>query len=363
MSIELWSIVMSWNDWKWQLQNRIFDLDTLKQKIELTVEEIESFEAAKEFFSFSVTPYYLSLIDINNPNCPIRKQTIPRREELTRMPNEVEDPLAEQRFMPVKGVTHRYPDRALWYISHVCAVYCRFCTRKRKVSKPDETPNREEWEKALDYFRTHQEIREVILSGGDPLTLSDAHLDLLLKNLSEIKHINHIRIHSRYPVTMPMRIDESLCKVLSKYFPLYLVTHFNHANEITAEASASIKLLIQKANVILLNQSVLLKGVNDDAKVLEDLNYKLIRNGIKPYYLHQCDEVFGSSGFVVPITKGIEIMYALRGKRSGITIPTYVKDLTGGGGKVTLNPDYLVREKGTGFIMKNYNGDEFEILH
>jgi len=354
---------MSWNDWKWQLQNRIVDLDSLKQKIELSPEEIESFQKASEFFAFSVTPYYLGLIDPKNPNCPIRKQTIPRADELIRMPNEVEDPLAEQKHMPIKGVTHRYPDRALWYISHVCAVYCRFCTRKRKVSKAEQTPNREDWEKALDYFRSHKEIREIILSGGDPLTLSDAQLDYLLDNLSKIEHLNHIRIHSRYPVTLPMRITDSLCSVFSKYFPLYLVTHFNHGNELTTEASNAIKRLIQDGNVIIMNQSVLLKGVNDSADALEELNYKLIRTGIKPYYLHQCDEVFGSSGFVVPITKGLEIMYALRGRKSGITIPNYVKDLTGGGGKVTLNPDYLVNRSETTLTMRNYNGDQFEISH
>jgi lysine 2,3-aminomutase len=354
---------MSWDDWKWQLQNRILDLEELQQKIELTLEEVKAFQAAKEFFSFSVSPYYLSLIDRANPNCPIRKQTIPRFEELKRMPNEVEDPLAEQKFMPVKGVTHRYPDRALWYISHVCAVYCRFCTRKRKVSKPEETPNKEEWENALNYFRSHSEIKEVILSGGDPLTLADSQLDFLLGSLSEIEHINHLRIHSRYPVTLPMRITDSLCDVLSKYFPLYLVTHFNHANELTIEATTALKKLIQKGNVMILNQSVLLNGVNDSVEALEDLNYKLIRAGVKPYYLHQCDEVFGSSGFVVPITKGIEIMFGLRGHKSGITLPNYVKDLTGGGGKVILNPNYMVKDNETHFIMKNYNGDEYEISH
>ncbi|TGL61889.1 KamA family radical SAM protein [Leptospira ognonensis] len=354
---------MTWNDWKWQLQNRIVDLETLQDNIALTEEEKVSFQEASAFFSFSVTPYYLSLIDRNNPNCPIRKQTIPRPEELVWNPNEVEDPLAEQKFMPVKGVTHRYPDRALWYISHTCAVYCRFCTRKRKVSKPEETPNREEWEKALEYFRSHSEIREVILSGGDPLTLADSQLDYLLDQLNQIKHINHIRIHSRYPVTLPMRITPSLCEVLSKYFPLYLVSHFNHSSELTKEACSAIKMLIQKGNVIVLNQSVLLNGINDTVKDLEELNYKLIRSGVKPYYLHQCDEVVGSGGFVVPITKGLEIMFELRGRRSGISIPTYVKDLTGGGGKVTLNPNYLVSANETKLVMKNYNEDEFEISH
>jgi lysine 2,3-aminomutase len=354
---------MSWQDWKWQLQNRITDLESLKEKLTLSQAEIHTFQQAREIFSFSVTPYYLSLIDSEDPNCPIRKQTIPRPEELIRMPNEVEDPLAEQRFMPVKGVTHRYPDRALWYLSHICAVYCRFCTRKRKVSNPEETPNKEDWEKALEYFRSHEEIKEVILSGGDPLTLSDTHLEFLLQKLSEIPHINHIRIHSRYPVTLPMRITDELCEIFAKFFPLYLVTHFNHPLEVTADSKLALKKLIQKGNVILLNQSVLLKGVNDSPATLEKLHYELIRSGVKPYYLHQCDEVFGSSGFVVPIQEGIDIMFALRGKKSGISLPNYVKDLTGGGGKVPLNPNYMLSHLEGHFTMQNYNGDEFEISH
>jgi len=354
---------MSWNDWKWQLQNRIVHLEDLQNSIKLTASEIATFEQAKEIFSFSVTPYYLSLIDPNDLNCPIRKQAIPQAEELIRKENEVEDPLAEQAHMPVKGVTHRYPDRALWYLSHVCAVYCRFCTRKRKVSKPDETPNRSEWEIALEYFKNTPEIKEVILSGGDPLSLNTTQLEYILEELSKIKHINQIRIHTRYPVTLPMRIDDALCNLLKRFFPIYIVTHFNHPKELTSDAKDALRKLIQRGNVILLNQSVLLKGINDDSSILQKLNYDLIKSGVKPYYLHQCDEVFGSSGFVVPITKGIELIHSLRGKQSGICQPTYVKDLTGGGGKVTLNPDYLVQKTNKGFLMKNYNGDQFEISH
>ncbi|MCZ8155615.1 MAG: KamA family radical SAM protein [Leptospira sp.] len=354
---------MAWNDWKWQLQNRLLKAEDLIGKLELIEEEKEAFEESKEIFSFAVTPYYLSLIDPSDPNCPIRKQVIPRKEELIRMPNEVEDPLAEQVFMPVKGVTHRYPDRALWYLSHICAVYCRFCTRKRKVSNPEETPSKDEWEAALDYFRTHPEIKEVILSGGDPLTLADHQLDYLLSQLNNIKHINHIRIHSRYPVTLPMRITDSICEIFRKYFPIYMVTHFNHPKELTEDASVALKKLCQSGNLIMMNQSVLLKGINDSEDVLESLNYLLLKAGVKPYYLHQCDEVFGSSGFVVPITRGIEIMYKLRGRRSGISIPTYVKDLTGGGGKIPLNPSYIIENREKGYLMKNYNGDLYEIIH
>ncbi|EKJ86007.1 lysine 2,3-aminomutase [Leptospira meyeri] len=354
---------MTWSDWKWQLQNRITTLADLEEKLTLTEEERESFVPALTDFSFAVTPYYLKQIDQTNPNCPIRKQVLPRAGELKKNPNEVEDPLAEERYMPVKGVTHRYPDRAIWYISHVCAVYCRFCTRKRKVSDPEETPNRNEWEKALAYFRKHTELREVILSGGDPLTLSDSSLDYLLGELKSIPHINQVRIHTRHPVTMPMRLTEELALVFAKYFPLYMVTHFNHPNEITEETKMYVMRMIKTGHISIFNQSVLLSGINDDEKVLSELNYKLISIGIKPYYLHQCDEVFGSSDFVVPIERGIEIYRKLRGYHSGITIPSYVKDLTGGGGKVLLSPDYLQRKTKDGYLFQNYLGDEYEVGH
>ncbi|EOQ94942.1 putative EF-P beta-lysylation protein EpmB [Leptospira wolbachii serovar Codice str. CDC] len=354
---------MTWSDWKWQLQNRITTLKDLEEKLTLTPEERASFTPALEEFSFAVTPYYLERIDKENPNCPIRKQILPRAGELTKKPNEVEDPLAEERYMPVKGVTHRYPDRAIWYISHVCAVYCRFCTRKRKVSDPEETPNRNEWEKALDYFRSHTELREIILSGGDPLTLSDSSIDYLLGELKSIPHINQVRIHSRHPVTMPMRLTQDLASIFAKYFPLYMVTHFNHPNEITEETKTYVMRLIKEGHVSVFNQSVLLSGINDDEKILSELNYKLISIGIKPYYLHQCDEVFGSSDFVVPIERGIEIYRKLRGFHSGITIPNYVKDLTGGGGKVLLSPNYLQKKTKDGYLFQNYLGDEYEVGH
>ncbi|MDF3819591.1 KamA family radical SAM protein [Leptospira sp. 96542] len=354
---------MDTSDWKWQLQNRITDLPTVQSRLVLTPEEIASFPKALNNFSFSVTPYYFGLIDPKNPNCPIRKQVIPRAGELVALPNEVEDPLAEERFMPVKGVTHRYPDRAIWYISHVCAVYCRFCTRKRKVSDPEETPNKAEWEKALTYFQNTPSIKEVILSGGDPLTLSDNQIHYLLSELKKIPHINHIRIHSRYLVTLPMRITDDLCKIFSEFFPLYLVTHFNHPKEITTEVAEATKRLATKGFVSVLNQSVLLRGINDDPKILSELNYKLISIGIKPYYLHQCDEVFGSSDFVVPIEEGIRIYQALRGFHSGITIPHYVKDLTGGGGKVLLTPNYFQKKENGSYHFQNYKGDQYEVGH
>lgn len=349
------------SDWKWQLQHRIKTKEELSAKLRLTEDEISSFENCSEFFEFSVTPYYLALADPNDPRCPIRLQIVPRGEELIRNPLERQDPLAEETFMPVKGVTHRYPDRAIWYLSHVCAVYCRFCTRKRKVSKSFHTPGKEEWEQALEYFKTHSEIREVILSGGDPLNLSNEKLDYLLGELKSIPHINQVRIHSRYPVTLPMRIDSELCAIFKKHYPLYLVTHFNHAKEITPLVREKTAQLALEGGVTILNQGVLLKGINDSAETLTELFYGLTAIGIKPYYLHQCDEVWGSTGFRVEIEKGAEIMKKIRGRISGLSVPLYVVDLTGGGGKVPLPGDYLVEKKERSYVFRNYRDDLYEI--
>ncbi|PJZ70801.1 lysine 2,3-aminomutase [Leptospira perolatii] len=350
-----------WLNWKWQIQHRILGAEQLSEFISLTEPEFRSFSECEDLFSFSTTPYYLSLADRENHHCPIRLQFVPQIEELHSNPRDRVDPLEEESHMPVKGVTHRYPDRALWYLSHVCAVYCRFCTRKRKVSQSFNTPGMADWEEALLYFRNHPEIKEVILSGGDPLNLSDSKLDFLLTELKSIPHINQVRIHTRYPVTLPMRITSELCAVLKKHFPIFLVTHFNHSKELTALAKERISLLVKEGAVSVLNQSVLLKGVNDSVEALSDLFYSLTNAGIKPYYLHQCDEVFGSSHFRVPISEGVRLMKALRGRISGLSMPLYVVDLTGGGGKVPLPTDYLEEATQNSYVFKNFNGDLYEI--
>ncbi|EPG65947.1 KamA family protein [Leptospira wolffii serovar Khorat str. Khorat-H2] len=350
-----------WLDWKWQIQNRIKDEVELSSYLHPSEEEREALERSSELFRFSSTPYYLSLVDRDDPSCPIRMQVIPRTDELVKRPWDREDPLAEESHMPVKGVTHRYPDRALWYLSHVCAVYCRFCTRKRKVSRSEGTPGLEDWQEALEYFRTHPEIKEVILSGGDPLNLSDSKLDYLLGELRSIPHINQIRIHSRYPVTLPMRITSELAAVLKKHFPIYLVTHFNHPKELTELARERIALLVKEGAANVLNQNVLLRGVNDSVETLTELFYGLTRIGIKPYYLHHCDEVFGSSHFRVPLEEGVELMKRIRGRISGLSVPLYVVDLTGGGGKVPLPSNYLEETRPSSYVFRNYKGDLYEI--
>ena len=343
------------------MANRIHDPFDLENFIPISDAEKKHFKELDKFFSFGTTRYYLSLVEKKNPNCPIRLQILPRKEELNHSEYEKKDPLAEESHMPVKGVTHRYPDRALWYLSHNCAVFCRFCTRKRKVGNSSETPRSEDIEEALEYFYKHSEIKEVILSGGDPLSLSDDRIIFIIQELKKITHLNHIRIHTRYPVTNPFRLTENFCERLKEFFPLYLVTHFNTHKECTSEAALGIRNLIQKGNVIVLNQTVLMKGINDSAEDLRDLNYSLIQMGVKPYYLHQCDEVFGSEHFRVPIEKGIAIMKKLRGFMSGITIPTYVADLTGGGGKVPLPTDYLIKTDLETYTFQNYSGKEFKI--
>lgn len=350
-----------WGNWKWQLQNKIRNKESLEAYIVLSNEEISAIDQADSLFELGITPYYASLMDPRNTECPIRLQAIPKLIELQTNDRDQQDPLAEEKYMPVKGVTHRYPDRALWYLSHTCAVYCRFCTRKRKVSKPLGTPNRNEWHSALDYFRKTNAIREIILSGGDPLSLSEDHLDWILSELKKIPHINQVRIHTRHPVTLPMRITDTLCEIFNKYFPIYMVTHFNHPKECTPESEEAIRRLVMQGAVSVMNQSVLLKGINDSSEILQDLNYKLISMGVKPYYLHQCDETFGVSHFRVPIQKGKEIYQKLRGKQSGITVPLYVADLTGGGGKVPILPEYEVETKEFTNIYRNYKGDYYEI--
>ncbi|TGK20084.1 KamA family radical SAM protein [Leptospira fluminis] len=350
-----------WENWKWQIQNRIRDEEGLSRHLELTSDERESLKKCEELFSFSVTPYYLGLADPKNDDCPIRLQVVPRKEEWIPRIWDRPDPLAEESYMPVKGVTHRYPDRALWYLSHVCAVYCRFCTRKRKVSQSSQTPDGEDWKQALEYFKSRPEIREVILSGGDPLNLSDSKLDFLLSELKRIPHINQVRIHTRYPVTLPMRITPEFCAVLRRHFPVFIVTHFNHPKELTDFSREKIRMLVQDGSATVLNQSVLLKGINDSVETLVELFYGLTSAGIKPYYLHHCDEVYGSAHFRVPISKGVELMKSIRGRISGLCVPLYVVDLTGGGGKVPLPAEYLEEEKSSSYVFRNYRGDLYEI--
>jgi lysine 2,3-aminomutase len=339
-------------NWKRKLQDSIQNLEQLihffgKRNIEnspfsyILKENYRTlFLKIHQNFRFKVTTYYLSLANINDPHCPILLQILPNEREINDSYFKEKDPLKEEENSPIPGLVHRYPDRVLWYLSHHCAVYCRFCMRKRKVSKPDFSSLRKDILSKIEYIKNHKELKEVILSGGDPLSIDDHYLDFILFQLKNIPHLYSIRIHTRMPVTFPYRITNELCKILEKYYPLTIVTHFNHPVELTDIVYEKIKLL-RKSGVLVLNQTVLLNNINDNCLVLEELFLKLIRFGIKPYYLHHCDEVYGTSHFRVPLKKGMEIIKELQGKNPGIILPKYVVDLPEGGGKVPIMPQYI----------------------
>lgn len=345
----------SWEDWTWQQQNRLTRLHQLEKVLKLTPEERQNFLDAEAQFRVSITPYYASLMDPEDPSCPIRKQAIPQAGELQIHDFELEDPLAEEAHMPVPGITHRYPDRVLFYVIHHCPVYCRHCTRKRKVSNPSTAAARKQIEEGIRYIRETPQVRDVLISGGDPLSLSDKRLDEILTRVLEIDHVDIVRIGTRNPVTLPQRITPELAKILSRHRPIFLHTHFNHPAECTEEAGRALNLLAD-AGCVLNNQMVLLRGVNDNPDTVRDVNLWLLRHRCQPYYLFQCDMAQGITHFRTPISKGLEIVEALRGRNSGMAVPHFVIDLPGGGGKITLTPDYLQKREGNWVTFRNYQG-------
>ena len=344
-----------WNDWHWQIRNRITDFKTLKNYIELLPEE-EAVAKSKSFsFRMAITPYYLSLIDPKNPYDPVRLQAIPRIEESRLDPSDMPDPLDEDADAPVPGMTHRYPDRVLLLLTDQCSMYCRHCTRRRKAGETDAPMPKKDVDKAIEYIREHKEVCDVILSGGDPLTLGDVRIDEVLGRLAEIKHVDIVRLGTRTPVVMPQRITDGLIEVLKKYKFVWLNTHFNHPNEITKESAAALARLAE-AGVVLSNQSVLLKGINDHVDVMKELVQGLVRNRVRPYYIYQCDLSEGIAHFRTPVSKGIEIMESLRGHTSGLCVPTYVVDAPGGGGKIPVMPNYLISQMPGRVVLRNYEG-------
>lgn len=344
-----------WNDWRWQLKNRITDVAELKKYIELLPEEEAIF--AKEGFSFrmAITPYYLSLIDKDNPNDPVRMQSIPRIQESQISASDMSDPLSEDADAPVPGMTHRYPDRVLLLLTDQCAMYCRHCTRRRKAGEHDAPMPRENVDKAIEYIRQHTEIRDVILSGGDPLTLGDERLDEILGALSQIEHLDIVRLGTRTPVVLPMRFTDSLLNILRKYPFVWLNTHYNHPQEISKLAEETLA-KIAMTGIPMGNQSVLLKGINDHTDVMKSLVHKLVKNRVRPYYIYQCDLSEGIGHFRTPVSKGIEIIESLRGHTSGLCIPTYVVDAPGGGGKIPVMPNYIISQMPGRVILRNYEG-------
>jgi lysine 2,3-aminomutase len=344
-----------WNDWQWQVKNRISSYKDLKSLIDLLPEEEAIFKKTGFSFRVAITPYYLSLIDEKNPLDPIRLQAIPRFEETIIAQSDMSDPLHEDQDSPVPGLTHRYPDRVLLLVTDQCSMYCRHCTRRRKAGENDAAMPAKMVDKAIEYISKHNEIRDVILSGGDPLTLSDEQLDKILSKLYKIDHIDIIRIGTRTPVVLPQRITDSLIKVLKKYPPIWLNTHFNHPNEMTNEAKKALAKLADNG-IVLSNQSVLLKHINDHIDVMKNLVHLLVKNRVRPYYIYQCDLSNGISHFRTPISKGIEIMESLRGHTSGLCQPTYVVDAPGGGGKIPVMPNYIISSAPNKVILRNYEG-------
>jgi len=347
-----------WQDWIWQLKNRITSVAQLEQFMTLTPEERAGCYFADKKLSLAITPYFFNLIDRDDPNCPIRKQVIPRAGEMQISAEEQLDSLGEDEHSPVPGLVHRYPDRVLFLVTDRCAAYCRYCTRSRLVSNAQDYNFHPEFEQGLRYIEAHPEVRDVLLSGGDPLLLSDKKLEHLLSRLRAIKHVEFIRIGSRIPVFLPQRITPELCEVLKRYGPIWMSIHMNHPKEATAEVRDAMERL-SFAGVPLGNQSVLLRGVNDDPEVMKALVHRLLRMRVRPYYLYQMDLITGGSHFKVDVRKGLEIIQALRGHTTGYAVPQFVIDAPGGGGKVPMNPDYLERITDDEVVFRNYEGRIF----
>ncbi|HUJ43305.1 MAG TPA: KamA family radical SAM protein [Opitutaceae bacterium] len=347
-----------WRDWSWQLKNRLTTAAQLEQYMALTPAERAGCLFANHKLALAITPYFFNLIDRDDPDCPIRRQVIPRGDEMVVSEEEMLDSLGEDAHSPVPGLVHRYPDRVLFLVTDRCAAYCRYCTRSRLVSNAQDYNFHPEYERGLRYIEAHPEVRDVLLSGGDPLLLSDRKLDHVLGRLRAIKHVEFIRIGSRIPVFLPQRITPELCEVFRKHGPVWMSIHVNHPKECTQELKDACDRLAF-AGVPLGNQSVLLRGVNDDADVMKALVHRLLRMRVRPYYLYQMDLITGGAHFKVDVRKGIEIIRALRGHTTGYAVPQYVIDAPGGGGKVPINPEYIERLTDDEVVFRNYRGESF----
>ena len=350
--------ISQWQNWRWQVRNSVNDVKTFEELlgVELGEKVRNDFLNTVEKFPMSVTPYYLSLIDTDNvQNDPVFMQSFPSPSELIISKHDMLDPLHEDEDSPVPSIIHRYPDRVLFLVSNTCAMYCRHCTRKRRVGDLDSIPHRNEISEGLDYIRQNPKVRDVLLSGGDPFLLSDSYLEWILSELHKIEHVEIIRIGTRTPVVLPYRITDKLVDMLKKYHPLWINTHFNHPRELTRSSRTALAKLAD-AGIPLGNQSVLLAGVNDCPRIMRVLLHKLVQNRVRPYYLYQCDLSEGLSHFRTPVGKGIEILESLIGHTSGFCIPTYVIDAPGGGGKIPVMPNYLISWSTNKVVLRNYEG-------
>lgn len=355
--IPLWKDVTEeqWNSWEWQILNRITTVEQLEQVVNLTEEEKGGVKASLKKLKMAITPYYTTLIDPDDYNCPIRRQAIPTIHETKISECDSKDPLHETYDSPVPGLTHRYPDRVLLLITEQCSMYCRHCTRRRFAGHKDGSLSKNNLLKAFEYIKAHNEVRDVLISGGDALCVSDEKLEFVLQKLREIKHVEVIRIGTRVPVVMPQRITKNLCNIIKKYHPVWINTHFNHPKEMTEESMLACKML-SDAGIPLGNQSVLLKNINDCPYIMKSLVQKLVMNRVRPYYIYQCDLAEGIEHFRTPVATGIEIIELLRGHTSGFAVPTFVIDAPGGGGKIPVNPQYLISQSTDKVILRNYEG-------
>ena len=347
-----------WRDWRWQLRNSVRSLGELERFVELTDDERRGCEDTRDIFRLGISPYYLSLIDPRHPFCPVRMQSIPVRAEADKNAGELRDPLGEDHHRPVRALVHKYPDRVLLLALDHCSVYCRHCTRRRITSGDEGGISREELEEAVAYLRQHTEVRDVLISGGDPLLLSTARLVELLEALRALPHLEMIRIGTRIPVCLPMRVDDALARALRRFAPLFVVTHFNHAKEITPEAREACERLVDHG-VPVENQAVLMRRLNSSVTAIKDLMQKCLTMRVRPYYLHQMDVAEGLEHLRTPIAKGVEILDGLRGWTTGLAVPHLAVDLPDGGGKVTLQPDYLVERQKDQTLFRNYRGERY----
>ncbi|WP_096434952.1 lysine 2,3-aminomutase [Alteribacter populi] len=355
--IELWKDVPEekWNDWIWQLTNTIRTLEDLKKVINLTPDEEEGVKISTKTIPLNITPYYASLMHPDDPRCPIRMQSVPISKEIEKSKYDLEDPLSEDEDSPVPGLTHRYPDRVLFLVTNQCSMYCRYCTRRRFSGQIGMGVPKKQLDGAIQYIAENPEIRDVLISGGDGLLINDQILEYVLKNLRAIDHVEIIRIGTRAPVVFPQRITENLCNILKKYHPVWLNTHFNTSLEITEESKKACDMLAD-AGVPLGNQAVILTGINDSVGIMKKLMHDLVKIRVRPYYIYQCDLSEGIGHFRAPVSKGLEIIEGLRGHTSGYAVPAFVVDAPGGGGKITLQPNYMVSQSHDKVVLRNFEG-------
>ena len=344
-----------WNDWHWQVANRLDSVEKIKQVINLTPQEEEDIAKVLNGFRVGITPYYASLMDPDDPYCPVRMQAVPTIAETHRGEADMLDPLHEDEDSPAPGLTHRYPDRVLFLITDQCSMYCRHCTRRRLAGETDGARSMDDINACIEYIRKTPVVRDVLLSGGDCLCVEDDVLEYIISELRKIEHVEIVRLGSRTPVVMPQRITDDLCNMLKKYHPIWLNTHFNHPKEMTPEAAAACQKLAD-AGIPLGNQSVLCRGINDDVHVMRNLMHVLVKNRVRPYYIYQCDLSLGIEHFRTPVSKGIEIIEGLRGHTSGYAVPTFVVDAPGGGGKTPVMPQYAISQTPDKVILRNYEG-------